>query len=260
MRILISLIFAALFVVGVLYRWQPMYLNGHIFSELAHFEAVSHNLVRMRDDLAELLADKPTFARILARIYVARALGACDHAFMAFPEEIADFDRAIRLDPSYARAYVYRGVAVSSYYGRASHYVDGYKKSAIADCYKAIELAPKDSFTQAAYSILSAEYECVQHNPQKAIDVCSVEIANSTSGLNRLYRHRASLYRTMGNEKQAILDEVMAKSFDSSERWSEKCCELSYKWRLFEQLLLLLLPIWLVWTCHRSGIAAKPAP
>lgn len=260
MRILISLIFAALFVVGVLYRWQPMYLKGPIISELIHFDAVSCNFIRMRDDVGELLASKPTLERILARVYVARALESCDHAFMAFPEEIADFDRAIQLDPSYANAYAYRGVAVSSYYGRTSNYDENYRRSAIADCYKAIELAPMGSYTKAAYSILSTEYEYIQHNPQKAIEICSTEISNSTSGLNHLYRHRASLYRKLGNEEQAILDENVAKDFDSSERWSEQCCALSYKRRLFEQLLLLLLPIWLLWTCHRLGTAGKAAP
>lgn len=227
---------------------------------MVHIEAVSRNLIRMRDDLGELLANKPSFERLLARVHVARALESCDYEFMAFPEEIVEFDSAIRLDPQYARAYTYRAIAISSYYRRQPDHVEIHMNSAISDCIKAIELAPNGKCIQGAYSLLSAEYEHVQKDFQKAIDVCSTEISYSTEGLNHQYRHRASLYRKLGNNVQAMHDENIARSFDKSQQWHENWCGLSYQWSLVEQLLLLLVPVWFLWTIDRLGRSARPAP
>ncbi len=133
MRILTAITFFACLTIGYLYQWHPMLLPNSISSPLHHWDVVTNNTVRMRDDLSELLRCSPTWERLLARAYVARALYSCDYAFMAFPEEIEDFSEAIRLDPKYTRAYVLRGCAVDSYYRRESGYFENHMKPVIAD-------------------------------------------------------------------------------------------------------------------------------
>ena len=53
-------------------------------------------------------------------------------------EAIAAYNKAIEIDPKYAKAYLGRGIA---YYGKGEYFM------AVADCTKAIELDPTDSLS-----------------------------------------------------------------------------------------------------------------
>src|SRR5207248_4459910 len=83
--------------------------------------------------LVERVSRAPTFpAPLLARIFGKRGMAYCSRS--DYQRAIADFDRALALDPTYAWAYVLRGMAFSA--------GEEYQR-AIADFDRALALDPE---------------------------------------------------------------------------------------------------------------------
>ena len=178
----------------------------------------------------------------------------------ALPEEIDDFSAAIRIDPKYARAYIYRGCAVSSYYRRQPGYFENQVKQVIADFEMAIKISPQSSYSESAYSILASEYSYGLHQPKKAIEVCSMAVSNlPTSSARHQYCFRASLYCEVGDHQKEFNDYRMARSIERHEFWSDKLSEWEYQLRWFDRLLLVFLPLWL-WFGRRFGHGSALVP
>ena len=253
MRILTAISFFAFLTIGYLYQWHPMLVPNQLSSELHHLDFLSTNIFRMQEDIGELLQDDPTYERLLARAYVARALESCDNVAFAFPEEIDDLSTAIRLDPTYARAYIYRGCATSSYYRRQTDYVEKHLNRVFSDLGMAIKLDPKGTYTECAYDLLASEYAYLLHQPQKAIEICSMAASNLPTSIARhQYFFRASLYGEIGEHQKEINDYRMAKKLELENKSDDRWIEWQWKLRWFERLLLVFLPTWL-WFGRRFG-------
>jgi tetratricopeptide (TPR) repeat protein len=225
---------------------EPLWLK----LEFYQLDAKMTNAYRMTDDLIELLADHPTIERLYARAYVARALDSCDYAGLAFPEEIDDFGTAIRLDPKYARAYVYRGCGINHVY-HATHGHIYSENQLISDLNMAIKLDPRGTMTQAAYSVLALEYACELQQYQKALEICDMAIANSSpSDARRHYHCRAWIYGKMGEQLKESHDYKVAQSLDSNLQWADRVNMLDYQLRWIEWLALTSMPLGL-WICRR---------
>jgi tetratricopeptide (TPR) repeat protein len=84
--------------------------------QLLHYleaDLASQEFLDAADALIERVSGAPAFpAPLLARIYGKRGMAYCSRS--EYQRTIADFDRALALDPTYAWAYVLRGMAFSA--------------------------------------------------------------------------------------------------------------------------------------------------
>ena len=116
------------------------------------------------------------------------------------PSAIADYDRAIHLDPSYAPAYLNRGVA-----RRRSSDLDG----AIQDYDQAIALDPKDPQAYTNRGVAYAElgdYEAAIHDCTRAIEL--------DPNVAQAYYNRGNTHYQQGNLAAAIADYTRAIELD----------------------------------------------
>lgn len=155
-------------------------------------------------------------------------------------QAIADFGKAIEIDPKNARSYYNRGtvylalgqtskkkefferaiadfsaaIAVNPKYAKAfgnrglSYAMLGQHEQAISDYDKNVEIAPDDlnAHTNRAYSCLMAKrYDCARADTNKAIELDSKHY--------KAYRTRAQLNEAEGKKDAAILDYQAALKF-----------------------------------------------
>lgn len=134
-----------------------------------------------------------------------------DHAAKnEFALAIADYNKAIELDPNYSNAYLNRGVA----YGSMNE-ID----SAFLDFNKVIELSPDDPFgyynRAFAYQNIG-EYEQAILDYSKAIEL---DPNNAEEVLIRALESRAVLYESLGRTSDAIHDfEELLKIMTDADR------------------------------------------
>jgi tetratricopeptide (TPR) repeat protein len=119
-----------------------------------------------------------------------------------YEQAIADYTKAIELDPEYTYAYISRGIA----YADQEDY-----DQAIADYNQSIELDPKLAF---AYNNRGAIYH-EQGNYEEAIAEYSKAIELDPR-FAVTYSNRANLYYIQGDYDQAIIDLNKAIEFDPS--------------------------------------------
>jgi|JYMV01.1.fsa_nt_gi tetratricopeptide (TPR) repeat protein len=246
MRVLITILFVSI-VLGLLWTtrdWTWAHLDGHIRADIFSLEQIPKNVSLVTEDLGDLL-DHPTLERLYARAYVARALASCDNACFAVEEEIDDFSAAIRLDPKYARAYLYRGIGRMHIYhcpnGRFDEKAQG---EIISDLSVALQLDPKGKRTANAYNLLATEYECGLQQHQKAIEVCNAAIANLPPADARTYYSlHAWIYGRLGLHHKEIEDNRVAKDLDSKCEWADRWNILAWEMRWLGWLLIALTPL-----------------
>ncbi len=124
-----------------------------------------------------------------------------------YEEAIAEFTKAIELDPSYARAYSSRGGA---------YFSKGEYDKAIADYTKAIELDPKLAvayyfyFRGLAY-YYKGEYDKAIADSTKAIADCTKAIELDPNCAEAYYA-RGLCYKEQGKKAEAIADFLMVIS------------------------------------------------
>jgi serine/threonine protein kinase len=107
-------------------------------------------------------------------------------------QAISDFDKAIRLDPGYAKAYHNRGT---------SYFTLGQHEQAISDFDKAIRLDPKDA--NAYYNRGTSYSELGQHEQAISDFDKAIRLDPKDAGA---YRNRGTSYFTLGQHEQAISD------------------------------------------------------
>lgn len=188
--------------------WNRLEAEFDLRSGWQSYQMQERNFCSMTEDVAALMFNHPTLERLRARAFVARALYSCENVGLALPEDVDDFSEAIKLDPNYVRAYVYRGCALlhisscvpspfMSSETRATH-----RKQMIDDFKTAIELDPHGVPTAIAYNSLSLYYFYQLNQPQNAIDICSLAIANlpisEYQDRCRHYGLRAEAYGKLG--------------------------------------------------------------
>jgi tetratricopeptide (TPR) repeat protein len=164
-------------------------------------ENQTQNLVEAASSLLKSLALKPTFSSVsLAQIYDYR--GDAYTNLKEYQRAIADFDRALELNPSYTRAYNNRG----NVYLDLKEY-----QRAIADYERAIELDPKPAYAYRnrglAYRNLK-EYQRAIADYERAIELDpSYALA---------YDSRGDAYYDLKEYQRAIADYERAIELDPS--------------------------------------------
>lgn len=110
---------------------------------------------------------------------------------------IDDFNKAIELDSTNAKAYYYRGRAK-----RLIHNNQNYQREAILDYNKAIELNPK---FEEAYNWRGIEYLFMYSKPSKAIEDFSKIIALNPKNAEAYY-YRGCAKNILGQKDKACID------------------------------------------------------
>ncbi|MDQ2906393.1 MAG: tetratricopeptide repeat protein [Chloroflexota bacterium] len=119
--------------------------TAHLLLQYIEMELARQEVLTAATDLLEVARHAPTFsAPLLARIYGKQ--GMAFSARSEYEQAIADFDRALALDPLYAGAYLLRGIAFST----RSEY-----EQAIADFDRALALDARATFAYAHRGIAS---------------------------------------------------------------------------------------------------------
>lgn len=172
-------------------------------------------LLAAADVLIKTIAHKPSFSlELLAQIY--RKRGFALRRLNELEQAIIDFDRAIELDPEYARAYASRGSA----YRKLEKY-----EQAMGDYNRALEINPNYAWAyygRAEVHRLQKEYVQAISDLNRALEVIpNYGRAYAQRGLNNLW---------LGNPNQAKedynrsweLNSAIVRSAWMSE-WSEMC-------------------------------------
>ncbi|MBS1952775.1 MAG: hypothetical protein JST89_01170 [Cyanobacteria bacterium SZAS-4] len=263
MRLCTSMLFVCFTAAGLLvlaaYNWDLSRLEAEfdLRSGWNSYQMQERNFCTMTEDIANLMFDHPTLDRLRARVHVARALYSCENIGLAFWDEVDDLAAAIRLDPKYARAYLYRGCTMAHIRTSDATYRDASTKQMIEDFSTAIELDPHGSPTQLAYGYLSTEYLYQFNQPDRAIESCSLAISNlPTSEFRELrgqYWLRAKAYGKLGQREKAADDQQSVKRLDAEiEReqtgWTDRLDSLV--WQSKKPTLILSI-LTLVWTIRR---------
>ena len=143
------------------------------------------------NSLLEELQNKPSFpTRLLAPIYCKR--GRAYDALKNYHQAIADFERALELDPSYTYALSSRGWAF--------YWVQDYQR-AFADFNRALELDPNDAF---AYYRRGWAYTQLKNYQQAIVDFDrALELDPNNAWA---YSGRGWVYRHLKEYQQAIVD------------------------------------------------------
>lgn len=121
-----------------------------------------------------------------------------------YQEAIAEFDRAIALDPNLAAAYLKRGFA----YGNL-----GQDKQALADFEKALELEPDNSNNGEVYFNLALAYFKTRQD-EKAVEFWGKAIAAGQDSAEA-YLNRGKSYFNLKQYKEAITDCTQAIELDA---------------------------------------------
>ena len=136
-----------------------------------------------------------------AEAYVYRGL-SYSIGFKKYVEAIADFSRAIEINPKYRGAYNARGVA---YYDQKNY------AQAISDCSKAIELNPE--YTKS-YGMRGLAYYAQKNYAQAISDYSKAIELEPTEP--RYYNNRGQAYLNLGQCQKAIEDwDTMVKVADA---------------------------------------------
>ena len=212
--------------------WNRLGLEFDLRSGLRSYEMQERNFCTMTEDAVELLFDHPTLERLRARAYVARALYSCENVGLALPEEVGDFSAAIKLDPTYARAYLYRGCALSHIASclrtpSLSRTERGeYSDLLIKDLKTAIELDPHGKPTEIAYNTLFCEYKYQLNQEQNALEICNLAISNLPASELRALRGqrmcRAELYGKLGQQSKEAEDCRAVTKLDAEIAWAAR--------------------------------------
>jgi tetratricopeptide (TPR) repeat protein len=109
-----------------------------------------------------------------------------------YKQAISDFDRAIEINPNYAKAYNNRG---NAYAGLGNY------KQAISDYDRAIEINPNYEY---AYNNRGIAYACLGNYKQAISDYNKAIEINPNYA--KAYNNRSVAYVSLGNQKQAIED------------------------------------------------------
>lgn len=254
MRVLTIILFVSI-VLGLFWttrHWNWAHLEGHIRAEIFSLEQIPKNVSLVIEDLDML--DHPTLERLYARAYMARALASCDNVCLAVEDEIDDLSAAIRLDPKYARAYLFRGIGrMHVYHCPGGRFNERAQNEIISDFTMAIRLDPRGKRTANAYDLLATEYECGLQQHKKAIEVCNLAIANlPIQDARTHYRLRAWTYGKLGLHQKEIEDNRMAQELDSKFEWADRWSILAWQMARFGWLLLMLTPF-CVWISRRAS-------
>ncbi len=165
--------------------------------------------------LLEELNNKPSFlTRLLAPIYCKR--GWAYSSLKNYQQAIADFERALELDPNYAWAYGSRGWA---YY-----WFKDYQR-AFADFNRSLELDPNDAF---AYYRRGWAYDALKNYQQAIADFNhAVEL---DPNFTYAYRGRGWVYHNLKEYQQAIVDFNRALELDPNFTYAYTSRGWAYYW------------------------------
>lgn len=200
------------------------------------------NFCDMVEDFAEVLSDHPTLNRLCARAYVYRALFDRGNSAFASFDDLSDFDEAIRLDANYAQAYANRGSAWICVYRLRGYEVTS--ERIIYDLKTAIAIAPHSCRVAQAYSILATEYLCVLNQPEVALDVCDMAIANLPEREKiGFYHTRAWIYAQMGRSQPEAENRNAARLLEDRYMWNDRVDSLLIQGSV---LFLMLFPVVLI--------------
>lgn len=271
LTMIVSIIAAGLFSLAACgWDWNRLEAEFDLRSGWQSYLMQERSFCGMTEDVIELLFDHPTIERLRARAYVARALYSCENIAFASFEEIDDFSVAIKLDPKYVRAYVYRGLAYSQIVSSllrpplsVAERAD-YSKLMIDDLKTAIELDPHGKSTEIVYDTLFCEYEYQLNQHQNALEICNLAILNlPASELRELrvqYACRAELYRKLGQRDKESEDYRAVKKLDAElgwARWTDRFCVLTWWHSRKTAILAFVLMTLYAWAMRRRY---KPSP
>jgi len=116
---------------------------------------------------------------------------------------IDNYTRAIRIDPDFTKAYIYRGFAYRS---------SGKCEDASFDFTRAIKIAPDDPYVHEWYDYRGNAYGCLGNYEDAIADFTkAVRINPDFSGA---YSNRGNTYSSLGNYEDAIADYTRAIRID----------------------------------------------